>query len=55
MYQACEDWRKHPEKRKLLEHWLRSPWGQLLMGQIDPEYIIRRLNNEEKQNNEAEG
>lgn len=55
VFEACEDWRKYPEKRKFLEAWLRSPWAQLLMGHIDPEYIIRRLKNEEKQNNETEG
>lgn len=52
--EACEDWRKKPAMRKSLERWLRSPWARLLMGSLDPEYIIRRLKDEEKQNNEAE-
>lgn len=56
--QAVEEAR---EKRDKGDHvgecaiyrWLRVPWARLLMGDVDPEYIIRRIRDEEKQNNET--
>lgn len=58
--QAVEDIRDMRAENNIagccrLYKWLRSDWTRLLLGDLDPEYIIRRLRDEEKQNNEAEG
>ena len=34
-----------------LYKWLRSDWARLLLGNLDPEYIIRRIRDEKTENN----
>lgn len=38
-----------------LYRWLRTPWARFLMGDVDPEYIIRRLRDEETENSKTKG